>query len=54
VNDPYGSFVSSPLGKRLTAALGLPQPVELRRYEPGRPPVPGTVLVLGSTPAATA
>lgn len=54
MNDPYGSFVTSPLGKRLTGALGLPQPVELRRYEPGAPLIAGTVLVLGDTPAAAA
>ena len=54
MNDPYGSFVSSALGKRVTGALGLPQPVELRRYEPGQPLITGTVLVLGATPAADA
>jgi len=52
MNDRYGAFVASPLGRRLTGALGLPQPVELRRHTPGDPVLPGSVLVLGATRAA--
>ena len=52
MTDRYGTFVASPLGRRLTGALGLPQPVELRRHTPGDPVLPGSVLVLGATPAA--
>ncbi|RUQ45200.1 3-oxoacyl-ACP reductase, partial [Micrococcus sp. HSID17228] len=49
MTDRYGTFVASPLGRRLTGALGLPQPVELRRHTPGDPVLPGSVLVLGAT-----
>ena len=54
MTDRYGAFVASPLGRRLTGALGLPQPVELRRHTPGDPVLHGSVLVLGDTPAAQA
>ncbi|MGC5048266.1 3-oxoacyl-ACP reductase [Micrococcus porci] len=53
-NDPYGDLVRTRLGRRLTGALGLPQPAELRRHTAGDPAVRGTVLVLGGTPAADA
>lgn len=52
MTDRYGAFVASPLGRRLAGALGLPQPVELRRHTPGDPLLPGPVLVLGDGPAA--
>ena len=47
MSDTYSSFVNSPIGGRLAGALGLPQPTELRRYEPGAPVVPGPVLLGG-------
>ncbi|HHU11448.1 MAG TPA: 3-oxoacyl-ACP reductase [Intrasporangiaceae bacterium] len=52
--DTYTSFVNSPIGGRLAGALGLPQPTELRRYEPDAPLVPGPVLLggHGSAPLA--
>lgn len=55
-SDGYTSFVNSGLGKKLASSLGLPQPVPLRRYAPGRPLVDGPVLVggHGDTPAVTA
>ena len=54
--DGYTAFVSGGLGKRLASGLGLPQPVPLRRYEPGQPVADGPVLVGGhaSTPAVAA
>ncbi len=55
-SDGYTSFVNSGFGKKLATTLGLPQPVPLRRYAPGRPLVDGPVLVggHGDTPALTA
>ncbi|HSO65488.1 MAG TPA: short chain dehydrogenase, partial [Ornithinibacter sp.] len=54
--DGYTAFVSSGAGKKIASALGLPQPVALRRHGPGRPLVDGPVLVGGhaDTPALTA
>ncbi len=54
--DAYTSFVSSGLGQRVASSLGLPQPVPLRRHEPGRPVAEGPVLVGGhaDTPALAA
>ena len=54
MNDPYGTFVDSAVGKRLVKALGLPMPVRLRRHTPGAPLLEGPALVLGGTPAAEA
>ncbi len=45
--DGDTSFVSGGLGQKLASTLGLPQPVPLRRYEPGQPVVEGPVLVGG-------
>ena len=47
MNDPYGTFVDSAVGKRLAKALGLPMPVQLRRHTPGAPLLEGPALVLG-------
>lgn len=47
MSDTYSSFVNSTIGGRLAGVLGLPQPTELRRYEPGAPLVPGPVLLGG-------
>jgi len=54
--DGYTAFVSGGMGKKLATTLGLPQPVPLRRYEPGQPLVEGPVLVGGhaDTPGLTA
>lgn len=49
--DQYLSFSNSGLGKWLTGALGLPQPVPLRRFAPGKPDLAGPVLV-GAGPGA--
>ncbi|MBM6399743.1 3-oxoacyl-ACP reductase [Phycicoccus sonneratiae] len=55
-SDGYTSFVGTGFGKKLATTLGLPQPVPLRRYAPGRPLVDGPVLVggHGGTPALAA
>ena len=52
MSDKYTRLVSHGLGKDLAKRLGLPQPVVLRRHEPGRPLIEGPVLVQGSTGGA--
>ncbi|QCU78073.1 3-oxoacyl-ACP reductase [Citricoccus sp. SGAir0253] len=52
--DTYTALVNQPLGRRLAASLGLPQPALLRRYRPGQELVEGSVLVLGRGPVAEA
>ncbi len=47
MSDKYTQFVSHGLGRDLAGRLGLPRPVELRRYKAGDPLVPGPVLVIG-------
>ncbi|MDF3043920.1 MAG: 3-oxoacyl-ACP reductase [Ornithinibacter sp.] len=46
-SDAYTAFVSTGAGTRIAGALGLPQPVALRRHEAGRSLVDGPVLVGG-------
>jgi 3-oxoacyl-[acyl-carrier protein] reductase len=48
MTDKYTQFVSRGPGRDLARKLGLPQPVVLRRYTPGRPPIEGPVLVQGA------
>jgi len=48
MTDKYTQFVSRGFGKDLAKKLGLPQPVVLRRHQPGDPLVKGPVLVQGS------
>ncbi|MCU1548868.1 MAG: 3-oxoacyl-ACP reductase [Arthrobacter sp.] len=52
MTDKYTQFVSRGFGKDLAKRLGLPQPVVLRRHQPGDPLVDGPVLVQGSTSGA--
>ena len=52
MSDKYTRFVSHGLGKDIAKRLGLPQPVALRRYQPGRPLIEGPLLVQGSTGGA--
>ncbi|GAB4100025.1 3-oxoacyl-ACP reductase [Sinomonas halotolerans] len=52
--DKYTEFVSRGWGRDLAKRLGLPQPVALRRYEPGAPLTPGPVLIIGTGQAADA
>ncbi|KQX61727.1 3-oxoacyl-ACP reductase [Angustibacter sp. Root456] len=52
MSDRYAGFVNGSFGKALAQRLGLPRPVELRRYEPGQPLLVGPALVAGvGTPA---
>ena len=48
MSDPYQTFARSPVGRLLVRQLGLPDPVPLRRWEPGDPLVAGTLLLGGS------
>ncbi|WP_026546805.1 3-oxoacyl-ACP reductase [Paenarthrobacter nicotinovorans] len=52
MTDKYTQLVSHGLGKDVAKRLGLPQPVELRRYRPGSPLVTGPVLVNGDSAGA--
>ncbi|MDO5634199.1 MAG: 3-oxoacyl-ACP reductase [Micrococcus sp.] len=54
MSDRYTSFVNTPVGKKLSTVLGLPQPVRLRRHQPGDALIEAPVLVLGTTDAARA
>ncbi|MBB3173860.1 3-oxoacyl-[acyl-carrier protein] reductase [Endobacter medicaginis] len=49
--DQYLSFSSSGFGKWLTGTLGLPQPIPLVRYRPGKPELRGPVVV-GAAPGS--
>ncbi|UXM89848.1 3-oxoacyl-ACP reductase [Paenarthrobacter sp. JL.01a] len=49
MTDKYTQLVSQGLGRNVAKKLGLPQPVELRRYKPGAPLVTGPVLVSGDS-----
>src|SRR5690242_4462853 len=48
MSDRYQSLIHTPVGQLLAKNLGLPNPVELERYEEGQPLVKGTVVVGGS------
>ncbi len=37
MTDSYLGFANSPIGSRLAAALGLPQPLPLERFKSGQP-----------------
>jgi 3-oxoacyl-[acyl-carrier protein] reductase len=54
VGGAYAGFVTSPVGRKVAAQLGLPRPVTLRRYAVGAPLVDAPVLVggLGDAPVA--
>ncbi|CAM3923845.1 3-oxoacyl-ACP reductase [Kibdelosporangium persicum] len=45
MTDGYQRFARSGPGKFLVGRLGLPNPVPLRRYRPGQPPLPGPAVV---------
>lgn len=47
MSDRYQSLIHTPIGQLLAKNLGLPNPVELERYEEGAPLVQGTVVVGG-------
>src|SRR3954470_16880290 len=46
--DRLKQFVDTPPGRLIASQLGLPQPADLRRYEPGQPLVEGSALVGGA------
>jgi 3-oxoacyl-[acyl-carrier protein] reductase len=48
-SDRYSQLVNNPVGGVIAKNLGLPQPVELDRYEPGDPVIDGKVL-FGAAP----
>jgi 3-oxoacyl-[acyl-carrier protein] reductase len=45
--DLYSQIVHSAPGSFLAKQLGIPQPETLRRYQPGEPPLAGTLLIGG-------
>ncbi len=47
MSDRYSSLIHTPVGQLLAKQLGLPNPVELDRYQEGDPLVEGTVLLGG-------
>jgi 3-oxoacyl-[acyl-carrier protein] reductase len=49
--DRYQQLINTPIGKIVSKQIGLPAPVPLDRYEPGRPVVSGPVL-LGAAPGS--
>jgi 3-oxoacyl-[acyl-carrier protein] reductase len=49
MSDRYAEITRLPIAGQLVKNLGLPQPVELDRYEPGDPVIEGAVLV-GAAP----
>jgi 3-oxoacyl-[acyl-carrier protein] reductase len=53
MTDRYSSFTRTPIGKKVVSTLGLPNPVPLRRYRPGEPPLQGPALIgsAAETPA---
>ncbi len=54
MTDKYTQLVSRGLGKDIARRLGLPQPVVLRRYQPGQALLEGPVLVQGTGGGADA
>jgi 3-oxoacyl-[acyl-carrier protein] reductase len=44
MTDRYQQLINTPIGRIVSKQVGLPSPVELERYEPGRPVIDGTVL----------
>jgi 3-oxoacyl-[acyl-carrier protein] reductase len=49
MSDRYQQLVNTPIGRIVTKQVGLPTPVPLERYRPGRPVIDGPVL-LGAAP----
>jgi 3-oxoacyl-[acyl-carrier protein] reductase len=48
MSDRYQQLVNTPVGKLVSKQIGLPAPVKLERYEPGRPVIDGPVLLGGT------
>ena len=51
MSDRYQQLVNTPIGRIVTKQIGLPQPVPLTRWKPGRPVIDGPVL-LGAAPGS--
>jgi 3-oxoacyl-[acyl-carrier protein] reductase len=47
--DRYSQLINTPIGKVISKQIGLPQPLPLERWEPGKPVISGPVL-LGAAP----
>src|SRR5688500_9479424 len=45
MSDRYHRIANSGLGGRVVKTIGLPQPAEIERHEPGKPVVEGPVLL---------
>jgi 3-oxoacyl-[acyl-carrier protein] reductase len=45
MSDRYSQLVNTPIGRLVSKRVGLPSPVKLERYEPGRPVIDGPVLL---------
>lgn len=43
--DRYAQLVNTPIGRIVTRQIGLPNPPQLERYEPGQPVITGRVLL---------
>ena len=48
MTDRYQQFATSSVGKLVVSRLGLPEPIALRRYEPGQSLLTGSALLGGS------
>src|SRR5437899_5871698 len=48
MTDRYQQFATSAVGKLVVGRLGLPDPIALRRYEPGQSLLTGPALLGGS------
>jgi 3-oxoacyl-[acyl-carrier protein] reductase len=48
MSDLYTQVVNSPPGRMIAGRVGLPQPTQLERYEPGAPVIAGAVLSGGA------
>ena len=49
--DRYAQLVNNPIGRLVTKQIGLPNPPELERFEPGQPVISGPVLLGASSGA---
>jgi 3-oxoacyl-[acyl-carrier protein] reductase len=48
MTDRYQQLVNTPIGRVVSKQVGLPAPVKLERFEPGRPLIDGPVLLGGA------
>ena len=45
MTDRYQQLINTPVGRIVSKQVGLPAPVALERYQPGRPVISGPVLL---------